>query len=179
MQGKVHVAIGVGCLACVCLKYPTGFEMAGAQIIPEISLITAAFGSYLPDIDQSRTHMGQKHKVTSKVVNKVGGGHRGITHTLLFPALLLALSIFCTSYFADYYALQMITCSLIYGVTFGYIMHIFADLFNGKGCPLFWPIMRGKIHIMDLPSSGTVPWIFAVVLIVCFATVLFVVPSLL
>ena len=138
MQGKVHAAIGFGCLAVLSMKFPAGFKFINdVTVLPEIGLVTATFGSLLPDIDMQRTSMGMKHKVTSKVVNKVGGGHRGFTHTLVIPALLVALTVFAADYLASYYYLSLIACSLLFGCTFGYIMHIVADLFNGKGCPIF------------------------------------------
>ena len=165
MQGKVHVAIGVGALACICFKYPTGFDLNGINIVPGIALLTAAAGSYAPDIDSSHTHAGQKHKVASKVVSKVGGGHRGITHTLLFPAIIFAVMFAVQQTLVDYDYLAMLVQSLLFGFEFGWLMHIFADLFNGKGCPIFWPIVKSKLHVMDLPSSGIVPWVFAIVLV--------------
>lgn len=165
MQGKVHVAIGVGTLACLCIKYPTGFDLNGINIMPAISLLTAAAGSYAPDIDNARTHAGQKHKVTSTVISKVGGGHRGITHTLLFPAIIFGIMFAVQSTLVDYNYLATLVQSLLFGFEFGWLMHIFADLFNGKGCPIFWPIVQAKLHILDLPSSGAVPWIFAVVVV--------------
>lgn len=172
MQGKVHVFIGVASLAAFCAAFPKGFEFANTTVLPEIGLVTAAFGSYLPDIDMQRTHMGQKHKVASTVVSKLGGGHRGITHTLLFPALLTllgwAIGVYLPVYAASVPFLEyviMFLMSILFGVEFGYVMHIFADLFNGKGCPLLWPISPTKIHILDLPSSGAGAWIFGVILV--------------
>ena len=172
MQGKVHVLIGAGSLALLCVKCPTGFEFAGAKVIPAIGMITAAFGSYLPDIDQTRTHMGQKHKVTSKVVNKVGGGHRGFTHTLVIPAILAVLIWYVGTHLTQP-LLSSAVMSLLFGVEFGYTMHIVADMFNGKGVPLFWPLIKGKVHIMDLPSSGGVPFVFAILFLALFGFVRF------
>lgn len=171
MNGKVHVAIGAGSLAVLCVKYPGGFEFANTHIVPVIGLVTASFGSYLPDIDQGRTHMGMKHKHISKAVNKVGGGHRGITHTLLFPAIFIGLMYFVSNYLADLYYIQSVVGSLLFGMIYGYCMHIAADMFNGKGVPLFWPIIKRKIHFMDLPSSGFIPWVFAVVVVGGFALI--------
>ncbi len=172
MQGKVHVMIGTGALAIMCVKYPQGFEFAGARVVPFIGMVTAAFGSYLPDIDQARTHMGQKHKVTSKVVNKVGGGHRGFTHTLVIP-ILLGIGMWMVGTQLQSAWLASALMSLLFGVEFGYLMHIIADLFNGKGCPIFWPLMQGKVHIMDIPSSGVVPFIFAVIFLFLYGVVVF------
>lgn len=163
MQGKVHVAIGTVSVICLCMKYPQGFEFAHTHIVPLISLAAASAGSYAPDIDMGRTHAGMKHKTASKVISKVGGGHRGITHTLLVPAIIAALMFIVSNFLTQYSYLASLANSLLFGFETGYIMHLFADLFNGKGIPLLWPIMRGKVHIMDLPSSGVIPWVFAAI----------------
>lgn len=165
MQGKVHVAIGTATVVCLCLKYPAGLDIAGMHVLPVVSLFTAAAGSYAPDIDMGTTHAGKKHAVASAVVSKVGGGHRGITHTLLAPVLLFLGLCFVRGFLVDYKYITTVLASLLFGFEVGWIMHIFADLFNGKGCPLLWPISRSKISVMDLPSSGFVPWIFTAVLV--------------
>lgn len=162
MQGKVHVAMGVLAVGVLITKYPTGFSVAGVNILPELALITVAAGSYAPDIDMGTTHAGRKHATASKVVSKVGGGHRGITHTLLVPAIVAAFTVFCFNYLAAYASLSTFVCSLLGGFLIGWLMHIYADLFNGKGVPLLWPLVKSKIHILDLPSSGFVPWVFVV-----------------
>lgn len=165
MQGKVHVAIGTATVFCLCVKYPSGLDIAGMHVLPFISLFTAAAGSYAPDIDMGTTHAGRKHKLTSTVVSKVGGGHRGITHTLLVPVILFALLFSVSKYLEPFPYVTMLLASPLFGFEVGWVMHIFADLFNGKGCPLLWPISRSKISIMDLPSSGFVPWLFTAVLV--------------
>lgn len=173
MQGKVHVAIGVAAAACLCYKYPNGFEFLDTNVLPLSALVTAAAGSYAPDIDNSRTHAGASHKITSKVVGKVGGGHRGITHTLLIPIGLIFLMLFIRDYLGMYANLASTLMSFIFGFNLGWLLHIFADLFNGKGVPLFWPLMKSKVHIMDLPSSGVGGWLFAIVciglMVICVA----------
>lgn len=163
MQGKVHVAIGVATTAALCIQYPNGFDLGGVTVLPYVALLSASAGSYAPDIDMGTTHAGKKHKVASKVVNKVGGGHRGITHTLLFPILIYLLMLFTNNYLAGFSGLASLVVSILFGFELGWVMHIFADLFNGKGCPIFWPIMKSKVHIMDLPSSGLGAWCFAIV----------------
>lgn len=173
MQGKVHVAIGVATTCLMCVKYPTGFDAFGIHILPEIALLTAAAGSYAPDIDSSMTHSGRRHKVVSKVVSKVGGGHRGITHTLLVPVILAVLVALTGIYVSKYSNIATVLGSIIFGLEVGWVMHIFADLFNGKGCPILWPLMKGKVHIMDLPSSGFIPWAFATILVAIMGFVTF------
>lgn len=169
MNGKVHATIGVGTVACLALAYPSGFTVFGTKVIPVIALATAAAGSYMPDVDNARTHAGMKHKVTSKVVSKVGGGHRGVTHSLIFPALILGIMYMCSANVLSYQYIASLLMSLLFGYNTGWVLHIVADLFNGKGCPILMPLSSQKIHILDLPSQGAVPWLFAGVFIVVVA----------
>lgn len=171
MNGKVHVAIGTASLALLCFKYPDGFNFAGTHVVPIIGMFAASAGSYAPDIDLGRSHAGQKHKVAASAVRAAGkvtgaSGHRGITHTLLVPAILIAFMVFANVYFAQWRYLQSALFSLVFGFLYGYVVHIAADLFNGKGCPILWPISKNKIHVMDLPSKGAVPWVFAIFVVV-------------
>lgn len=173
MQGSVHEMIGVGAVALLALSQPRGADIAGMHIQFGISIFSAALGSLLPDIDMTTTKMGHRHKITSKVVNKVGGGHRGVTHSLLIPALVLLGTLFLNDYLTLFQALMTLLNSLVFGFLAGYLLHIGADMFNGKGCPILWPISSSKIHIMDLPSSGMVPYIFGIVVLVLEFLILF------
>ena len=96
------------------------------HIIPAIGIITAAAGSYAPDIDMQRTHAGQQHKTASTVINKVGGGHRGITHTLLVPAIVAALMFAINMYLVDLPNMTTVILSILFGYEFGYVMHLLA-----------------------------------------------------
>lgn len=167
MQGSVHELIGVGSvsiLAAYSFRH-AGFTIGDQDIIVMLSVVTSAFGSLLPDIDMHSTTMGHRHRIISKAVNKVGGGHRGITHTLLVPALVFAFYYFVRTYLAGMPGLVTFIASLLFGFEAGYLLHIFADMFNGKGCPILWPLSSNKISFMDLPSSGKVPYVFAIVLL--------------
>lgn len=165
MQGKVHVAIGVATVGCLFLKYPSGFDFMGFTVYPGIAMLSAAAGSYAPDIDLGRSHSGMKHKVASKVISKVGGGHRGITHTLLVPVIVAAIMYFTGTQLISYPYMSILINSLLLGFEVGYVMHIAADMFNGKGVPLLWPLSKSKISLMDLPSKGFVPWVFTFIIV--------------
>lgn len=162
MQGKVHVFVGTSTLVLLTAKCPGGFDMNGIHIIPAIGILTAAAGSLAPDIDLARSSAGMKHKVVSKVASKVGGGHRGFFHTLAIPLISIILLSYIPTVL-PYGVLSTLLGSLVFGWTFGYVMHLFADMFNGKGIPLFWPLMKGKVHILDIPSSGFGAWAFSVI----------------
>ena len=173
MTGKIHVVVGATTLAALCVKFPQGFEFFDVNIIPQLGLFTAAAGSYAPDIDLGRSHSGMKHKTTSKIVSKVGGGHRGITHTLLVPVVLVLFMSFINEYLLTVPYLASFLQSLVFGFWFGWVMHIFADLFNGKGVPLFWPLMQGKVHIMDVESKGWQAWAWCLIYICVMIFVIF------
>lgn len=162
MTGKIHVFVGTSTLALLCVKAPAGFDMLGMHILPEIGLLTAVAGSFAPDIDLARSHSGMKHKVASKVASKVGGGHRGFFHTLIIP-LICAFLMYVIPIYIHSQVLCTVLGSLLFGWLYGYVMHIFADMFNGKGIPLFWPLMKGKVHLLDVPSDGFGAWAFAAI----------------
>lgn len=175
MNGNVHAAIGFGSLTLFCLQNPLGLILPSTNIkvIPAIGLATVILGSYMPDIDMQTTHMGHQHKTASKMINKVGGGHRGITHTLLVPTLCVIAMYFADALLNQYKFINIGLQSVIFGFVYGYIAHIIADMFNGKGTPILWPISRNKISVMDLPSTGIIPWIFTVIVLVTQAGIMF------
>lgn len=169
MTKPVHMTVGVSTFLLLSLKCPSGFEVMNTNVIPTVAMLSAAVGSYLPDLDMKPMHYSQGKKgiakagakMTTKGVNALTGGHRGITHTLLFPAIMLFLYAYTTQGLPR--GLATTLGSVIFGCFGGWVLHIFADLFNGKGCPLFWPLMKSKIHIMDVPSEGIGQWIWCAV----------------
>lgn len=68
----------------------------------------------------------------------------------LFNSLLLGSGI--VTMLNDLYD-SKVACSLIFGLFFGWIMHIFADLFNGKGIPLV-PGSNKHYHIMNVKTKS-------------------------
>lgn len=216
MQGKTHMIVGVATAACLCVAFPEGINIHGQTVLPQVAGITVAMGSYLPDIDIEQSKLGQKYHFISKHLK-----HRGFTHTLVIPAILLALLILSVGFPPKYilyfnillgivsvanivptalnmikhgsvdifdlvhgcaavYAIIMIIgnpyttvvfASIIFGLFFGWLMHIIADLCNGKGIPPL-PGMP-HIHIMNV-VTGTwqeVVWLLvylaAIVTITC------------
>lgn len=181
MTRSVHVTVGVGTMALLAVKQTSGFEFMGTNIIPVFAMITAFAGSYLPDFDTHYMHYTQGKKgvakvaakAKSKVVGKATGGHRGITHTLLFPIIFVALSYWIGLSFQSVPYLCMLLASLVFGFLAGWVLHIFADLFNGKGVPLLWPLTSSKIHIADFPSEGAGQWLWCLLYFVVIFMLLF------
>lgn len=210
MQGKTHMTVGVVTMACCAVLYPEGITIHNQDVLFTIAGVTAAVGSYLPDIDIEQSKLGQKYHFISKHLK-----HRGFTHTLVIPIILLlllisvvALPLQALKYLnylilalcilgiikivipiakygkADIYDIVHALCmgyaaitlvndvtttivlaSALFGLWFGWIMHMVADLCNGKGIPLL-PGMN-HVHIMSV-TTGT--WQEAVWL-VCYLVI--------
>jgi membrane-bound metal-dependent hydrolase YbcI (DUF457 family) len=94
--------------------------------LPSIGLICVLFGSLLPDIDTKTSSLGRWFVFRPL---QVAFSHRGITHSLLFLAILsLGFWYFLPLGFE--------------GFVLGYGSHLFLDLLTIKGIPLFWPITQ-------------------------------------
>lgn len=79
--------------------------------------------------------------------------HRGIAHTLLFPAAMTAVY-YVIGYKYGLGVVSTVICSLIFGFNIGYISHILADSLNGKGAPLLWPLSPSRIRFLDITYGG-------------------------
>jgi len=111
-----------------------------------LGLLPVAAGALFPDIDTPYSSYGRKHKFIS---TKLGLRHRGITHTLFIPALLTLCAVFVPRYIEDYFIRASVR-SLIVGFLAGWLSHVFIDLFNKKGCPIFWPFSKKRIHLASV-----------------------------
>lgn len=139
-------------------------------VIPMIGMFGSVIGSIAPDFDTKPMHYTQGKKglakvgakVATKVVNKATGGHRGITHTLLFPVLILLLMSFTATTFGDMSSFCRLVNSLLFGIFSGWMLHIIVDAFNGKGVPILWPFTKSKISLLDWPSVGFMSYVFLV-----------------
>ena len=140
------------------------------SVIPMVALFGSMIGSVAPDFDTKPMHYSQGKKgiakagakVATKVVNKATGGHRGITHTLLFPAIFVALMFFVSTSFEGMPAFCRLVNSFVFGIFSGWMLHIIVDAFNGKGVPILWPLSKNKIHVCDWPSVGFMAYVFLV-----------------
>lgn len=151
MTGKTHALCGTVTMAALTAVQLHGFDLMGHTYLPAIGLLSVAAGSYAPDVDIQRSRLGHKYKFLSKHLT-----HRGITHTLLCPALLFL----CMAGVAS--AGIPFLPDLIFGFLLGWVVHIVADLFNKKGVPVFWPLIRKKVHIATVLTSSWQEGVFAV-----------------
>lgn len=79
--------------------------------------------------------------------------HRGIAHTLLFPAAMTAVY-YVIGFKYSLGVTSAVICSLIFGFNIGYVSHVLADSLNGKGVPLLWPLSPSRIRFLDIPYGG-------------------------
>lgn len=154
MTGRTHVVCGTATLLGIASIYPATLTVGPVTVVPWIGLAMVGLGSLLPDIDHPNTRLGRKYHFISRHCT-----HRGITHTLLFPALFTFL-MYLTSLFnspslgdskvackAVDILVHIVPASLLFGLAIGWLSHVIADLFNPKGCPILWPIIPYRIHL--------------------------------
>lgn len=149
MTGKTHAICGTMTMCAIAVCNAKGIDFSGFPLVPWVSIVAAPSGSYMPDIDLHRSKMGSRHKILSKILT-----HRGITHTLLVPALLV---------FLQYVIMDMrlpLLPELIFGFNVGWVVHIIADMFNKKGVPILWPLTKRHFHVASVLTSSNQEYFF-------------------
>ena len=143
MNGGAHKIIGVSTLIALTAACVPSLVISGMTIYPSVGIPAAYTGAVLADIDLTTSAMGRKHPHITKLFT-----HRGFTHTGIV-VLGLALVVKSMAKLQGN-PFTSIAQSLVFGLVISYGSHIFADMFNGKGVPLLWPICRRKISIFDI-----------------------------
>lgn len=128
MRGTSHLFFGFFTAAATALDL--GYT--------ENFVFGACIGSLLPDIDQPNSIIGQGLPVCSTVINKIYG-HRGFTHSFLFPALIYVFTQERESF---------------NGIAFGCLGHMLLDFFNTGGIPLLYPFTKKTYRIAKIKSGS-------------------------
>lgn len=173
MNGKTHQLIGVtASIAASTVAWKFGYMGIPAYL----SMIAGScFGSYLPDIDHPGSTLGRRVKIVSKPINAISQfflsiynrkgnrvalwlgeffGHRGIFHSpLLWVALMVPLCMTLLPAISAVW-LSAITTGLLIGISIGIGMHLFADMFNPTGVPLFAPLTFHKFSIGNIITGS-------------------------
>lgn len=123
MTGKTHMICSTAAMVVFALGHKNGIVIYGADIQPLISIVPTAVGAFLPDIDIQQSRLGQKFSMLSKNIK-----HRGITHTLVAPVILLAGML----------AIRGKWASLIVSLAIGLFVGLLFDTKGGTS--------RGKLH---------------------------------
>jgi len=106
------------------------------------TFIAAMFGSVFPDIDQPKSKMGQQIPILSKLMRGTFG-HRGFCHSLLFLLIL------------HFLVVRFLPSMAFYSLVFclGASTHLFFDMFNSPGVPLFWPV-KIRVRIAKIRTES-------------------------
>lgn len=161
MDGNRHMLFGgtVGIMSAINIDlisqtFPNITPTTETQTLFILGCIA---GSILPDIDSYNSHTGKLFYPIPQLIDavlKVDGRdrfkHRGITHSVLIYAFLLA------------YAYNNIPS--IIGLLIGCITHLFLDAFNPQGIPLMSMVIDTKIKFANIKSGGTASTVLTIIL---------------
>lgn len=191
MTGPTHVVCSVATASVIAAGGWHGMDIFGVNVQPVISLIAVPVGALLPDVDIQQSRLGTRFKMLSTHMK-----HRGITHTMLGPACLLAMLLTIRTTTASVIACLFVGwiigmmynkslikrkqkllnrikdilikkkgltttivllvlvyfnadtgASIIFGLLTGWLLHITEDMFNSTGCPICWPVVKGRIKV--------------------------------
>lgn len=143
MTGKSHVTVGVVTYASVW-AHPLGVVSApllggahSALALP-VALALVLLGSLLPDIDHPEGSLANEEVIGLPVLKPLAWligtifGHRGVTHSLLALAAVIALG--------EAPMLPWAWANLGWLIGWGYASHLVADAMTKQGVPLLWPL---------------------------------------
>lgn len=116
-------------------------------------------GSLLPDLDHANSKASQNIPFVNKFLSLFKIKHRGITHSLLGTVLFVVL-------FHQLYIRDIITRTILLALTLGFLSHLFSDMLNPTGIPLFFPIKK-KFNLLNI-STGSVKEKVFLTLVVLF-----------
>ncbi len=143
----------------------TGVATAPLSAGAVIWTVTTTLAAQLPDIDHPNSRLGRALGPLAKVISKLCGGHRGLTHSLI------GLLIF-------YYLADLFT-PLPIAVTLGAATHLLGDLMTERGIPIFWPIKkRFRIASFNTNSKVEKRLIFPLTILAGLAVAVYRVSSL-
>lgn len=130
MMARTHVAVGAG----LCLAAVDAGLFPGDVVSVLAGVSGAAVGALLPDLDHPKSMLGRQLPFISLPLSKIFG-HRGITHSLLAVAGVLAAGLHA----AEAMPWSPWLVALVQGAALGYLSHLLADAFNPAGVPLLYP----------------------------------------
>jgi inner membrane protein len=121
MMAKSHVVVGLlAWIVAAPVLHVAAFEPAYFGL--------AVAGSLLPDIDHPKSWVGRRTRPLSTAIASALG-HRGITHSAIAVAGLVALLLH-----AGYRR------GAVNALAVGYLSHLAADMLTPQGLRLLWPL---------------------------------------
>lgn len=143
MNYKTHLLGGL--LAGSIVAFKLNMQINNLPVI----LAASSFGSLLPDLDHKMSYISKRMQTTSYVTRKITK-HRGITHSPVFMALVVIVLNEQINISINDIKSKVIYISLYAGI----ISHIFLDMFNKRGVPLFFPLSRNNISFGNIKTGG-------------------------
>jgi len=95
-------------------------------------ILTTIFFSIFPDIDETRSKIGRKYNLISKIINFFFG-HRGFIHTIYIPLIL-------------FFSFSFINYDVSIAILIGYFSHLFLDAITKAGIRPLYPIINKRIN---------------------------------
>ncbi|RAX57626.1 hypothetical protein CCZ01_05665 [Helicobacter monodelphidis] len=144
MVAKTHISFAL-CVVSVPIFITT--KIANITFFDSKELILllggVAIGSLLPDIDEPQSKIGRQTLFISHLIHKIFG-HRGATHTLLFPLVIGVIL------YPLFLALHFDMLPLL-GIVIGSYLHIAGDMLTKSGCPIYLPLHSRNIGLLPKP----------------------------
>lgn len=142
MLARSHITLGL--LGACGLKAALPSEIIANEAFYGVALPVILIGSVFPDIDEPRSFIGRKLPVLSHIVS-LSFSHRGFTHFLIFPLLLLSLGI-------GVYGAYPIIGIAIFALSYGIFMHQIGDMLTISGIPhYFFPLSKKTAVLLPKP----------------------------
>lgn len=134
MTYKTHVVFSTA--LAIPIAYLFGYE--DMNLLAFLSF--SALGSLLPDLDEEGSYIGRKIPIIPFFLKLFGVTHRGVTH--IFISVLI---LFIVLYFVQIKYPYEILLPISFGVTLGYLFHLFGDMLTKGGIKNFYfPISKKK-----------------------------------
>ena len=138
MMVQGHIMIGAAVyIAAKHYFYGQSWYIAPGVMIEALCVF---LGVLLPDVDHPSSTIGKRVKWLSYPVWAFFG-HRGITHSLLFPLLIV---------FAGHYY----NIAFMQWVALGVILHLLGDFLTPSGIPLLYPLKTSYRAPITIPTNG-------------------------
>lgn len=149
MTAKTHILGGIA--AGIALSI---LQQRTLNSLSAVTLAVSTLGALFPDIDNRRSKMGNRAKITSNVIQRVIG-HRTLFHSpVLYVVVHCLLLLFLPAGLARY----------VPAFSAGIGSHLLLDMFNQKGIPLLYPY-RKRFHLMSIRSGSFLEFLFACLLL--------------
>jgi len=152
MTKKTHMAAGI--LTGIIFSAINNFEFDKTVTCCVISSVAAL----LPDIDILTSRPGKVLKLVSLVINKIFG-HRTICHAPLMYVFIYHI-IRLNQFFCIYAAYIDVAYT-------GIFSHIFLDMLNPAGIPIFYPFSKKRFHLASIKTGGVLETIAHWMLLCC------------